>query len=61
MFAANPGVAASASNVRIDVEHGRVVLRGMVATEGDRQDLQARIASLPGVRGIDNHLGTGVR
>jgi len=43
-------------NVQITVDDGRVVLRGTVPTEHERQELRARIARLAGVRGVDDRL-----
>ncbi|HYF60996.1 MAG TPA: BON domain-containing protein [Burkholderiaceae bacterium] len=44
--------------VRIDVEDGRVSLSGDVADDAARRMIEARVAEVLGVTGVDNRLGT---
>jgi hypothetical protein len=45
--------------VRIDVEDGRVTLSGEVADDATRRTVEARVAEVLGVLGVENRLGTG--
>ena len=41
---------------KITVEEGVVTLRGEVATEAEKQDLEAKARTVPGVQRVDNQL-----
>jgi len=56
LFETDPSLATTARNVQITVEDERLVLRGTVASKADRQELQSRLARLPGVRSVNNRL-----
>lgn len=43
-------------DVRFKVEQQSIVLDGSVRDEGERQELEALLARIPGVRGIHNRL-----
>jgi hypothetical protein len=45
--------------VRIDVDDGRVTLSGDVEDDAARRMVEARVAEVLGVTGVENRLGTG--
>ncbi len=54
-------LAGISKNVEATVQNGVVTLRGVVATDTDRQEIADRIARLPGVNRIDNELTVELR
>jgi len=50
-----------ARRVQITVDDGRVVLRGTVGSEHERQELKKRIAQLPGVKSVENLVQVDLR
>ena len=52
--AAVSGIAIS--NLEVEVEHGRVVLFGQVASAEVLRQLEARLAEVPGVGSLDNRV-----
>jgi len=61
LFEADTGLAATARNVQIAVDDGRVIMRGTVASDHDRDELERRLARLPGVGRVDNRLELELR
>src|SRR3954453_20523406 len=61
MLANDTALAEAARNVDIEVNSGRVILRGSVPTEHDRIELQERISKSPGVGTVDNRLTVDTR
>ena len=48
--------AIDADSITVDVECGVVNLRGVVASEAERQNAFAAVRSVPGVQGVIDHL-----
>jgi len=56
LFETDTALATTARNVQITIEDGRLVLKGSVSSDSERQELQSRLARLPEVRAVDNRL-----
>ena len=60
-FDADPSFSSATKNVQVGVYHGTVTLRGTVPTNHEREELQARVATVPGVDSVTNMLETNLR
>jgi osmotically-inducible protein OsmY len=61
LFEADTALATTARNVQVAVDNGQVVMRGTVASDHDRQELQSRLATVPGVSRVDNRVEVNLR
>lgn len=50
---------SNATSISVDVEHGTATLKGVAASEAERQNVLARTRSVPGIRDIVDHLRLG--
>ena len=50
------GLGERAGDVQMTVKNGVVTLRGKVASEAQKQELENQIMALPGVNQVDNQL-----
>jgi hypothetical protein len=57
----DPGLASTSHDVTVAVEKGLVTLRGTVPSEQARDRMVESISRVPGVEGIDDHLGVNWR
>jgi len=60
MFDADPSFSNRCRSAEVGVYNGTVTLRGTVLSRSDSDELQRRIATLPGVARIDNQLQTSL-
>jgi osmotically-inducible protein OsmY len=53
---AEPALAASEKQIRLETENGEVTLHGVVDTEKEKADISAKVQQISGVKKVDNQL-----
>ncbi len=51
-----PAAPPFANNFQLSTSDGRATLRGTVASEADKREIERRVRSMPGVHSVDNQL-----
>ncbi len=55
---AEPALATSAKQIRLETENGEVTLYGLVDTEQEKANISAKVQQISGVKKVDNQLQT---
>jgi osmotically-inducible protein OsmY len=55
-LSADSSLASSAKNVHFSTDNGKVTLQGTVATEKDKENIEAKVEKMTGVKDVNNQL-----